>query len=453
MLIIFKKNIFLWWAVLFLCLCSGAAMFSTQIFGSPIASPSASFFFSILLIFFSLYGFLSSGKQVITPFSIVFLAFFINLSFPAFYTSFLIGHNDYEANLTFSLLFILFALIAASKADPFSQSSKSQLELNAFKSVPKTFLILFFIYIAYFVALAYEPALFFIWRSTLGVFPALFALFALWSIINKNLLFFILCISLSAVSVVSYLGAAFSLGGRINVAAMLLSVMIVVSMVRPSWIYKLTICAAIIPGLAWAGLHRATRGDGTMSFDSARHTFETGAGLGSVLAPFKTLTDIVAQSQIFGLHPFYEWLNQILFAAFFWVPRSWWHEKPEGFGRLMVYELMPELAHTGHSMAASVYGELIFYSGVLGPLFATGLIVFIMRLFFHAKSFVEEERSKMKFYFIALYAYMQAQILTLVWGSLGGYSIRAFAAFIGFSFLFFCWYMVRKLARCRAPGD
>ena len=73
------------------------------------------------------------------------------------------------------------------------------------------------------------------------------------------------------------------------------------------------------------------------------------------------------------------------------VPRSWWSEKPLGFGSVLTEILRPDLVGTGHSMAALATGEWYYnwgWLGVVAMVPVTGLAVrwldlFMGRVFTH----------------------------------------------------------------------
>ncbi|MFU8781338.1 MAG: hypothetical protein ACNA71_10010 [Kiritimatiellia bacterium] len=374
--------------------------------------------------------------------SVVYLAFAINLGLPAVYTAFMFGHDSYEVATSLGLLFLLVALMLTKHRTPTVPAMNGSNRRAWMR--PGVFAVFVLgLYGAFLALYLYEPLFKAFWRPVIGLFPALFAASAFFALSANR---YVLCAALGLAglgSIAVYLNVAFDLFGRLNVAAMLLAVVIIASWVRPGWVYKVAILAAAPLGLAWAGLHRTMGRDVTLGVESARYTFETGSGLGSIFAPFTTLADIVERSDVWGIRPATEWLEQVVFSVFFWVPRVWWSEKPEGFGRVMVYELLPQYSQTGHSMAASAYGEFVYYAGVLGPLSGTLLIIAFTRLLVWAQEWAAKSRSSVWIIYFVLLAYMLAQAMTLVWGGLAAYVVRGFAPVFGLAGLFLVWWLLR----------
>jgi len=167
------------------------------------------------------------------------------------------------------------------------------------------------------------------------------------------------------------------------------------------------------------------------SIEAFIHAISTGAGMTSMLAPYDNLVRIVSKSETWGVRPFLEWFDQVIFFLFFWVPRVWWPNKPEGFGRIIVYELEPDLVSTNHSMAASFLGEFVFYGGMLGPILALVVVTIFVSLINKLLRLVGRASSIFFMINYSLLAYISAQSLTLIWGGLASYAPRGLSAALG----------------------
>ena len=169
--------------------------------------------------------------------------------------------------------------------------------------------------------------------------------------------------------------------GRINLAAVGLGFLTIWLLWFPSLRVKVVTALATPAGLTWAGISRSDAG--------AAGVWYEGAGLNSVMAPIRTFAELIREKDRLSFGPS-EWIEQVIASIFFWVPRTVWPGKPEGFGRLLVYELRPGLSHTGHSMAASWLGEGYAYLGSVGIVIAIllliGLVLTVERLFWFGAS-------------------------------------------------------------------
>ena len=441
-----------WVAIILLGVFAGFVMFSVQLFGAPIIDIEYAFFPAFLLFAASLFGFLMFGGRTITPLSLMFLAFAINLGCPAIYTVVVFGHDQYQATTSLSLFLLLIAFFVTKHRTPSVPSIRPGEPWSLIS--PATFAgVLLFVYVGFLLLFIFEPFLKVFWRPVIALFPSAFAIAAFYALSSKRWLLSVLLVFSSVGAVVIYLSIAFDLFGRLNVAALLLSIVIIGSWVRPGWVYKLGILATVPVGLAWAGFHRAPKMFDSFGLETGRQVFETGAGLGSILAPFTTLSETVAQSSLWGIRPSVEWLDQLVFVFLFWIPRIWWPGKPEGFGRLMVYELRPDLSNSGHSMAASIYGEFVYYAGFLGPLIGTVLLIGVIRLFVWAQELVVNSTSSVWMIYYAMLAYMLGQLMTLVWGGPAAFVVRGITPLIGLSGLFLVWWVLRRVGSTRTRGS
>lgn len=420
-------------------------MFSNQIFGTALigqylALPLA---FSILIL--SLRGFFKIGGNTITPMSMIFLAIAVNLGFGAVFR--VIGGtiNNYDLAVMLGLLFFVIVLLLVKEKFPQNP------ELNFLKTKnglrPRMFgVAAICIYVIYFMLYRYDMTLELLWVAVLGLLPALFFIGAIYALKNRYRIFFFFLSVTCFFSILVYYNIVFSGGARINFVATLLGVFIIASWVWPSRLYKTLILFSFPFAMTWASVIEVTRYTNkaqVFNIEAFVRSLSSGEGLTSILAPYDNLVRIVSMSEIWGMRPLLEWFDQVIFTFFFWVPRLWWPNKPEGFGTIIVYELEPDLLSINHSMATSFLGEFVFYAGMFAPVLA--LVVVTIFVFFLNKllNLVGRTSSSVWMVNYALLAFMSAQSLTLIWGGLASYAPRGFAALLGLCPMIFLWLFLR----------
>jgi hypothetical protein len=144
--------------------------------------------------------------------------------------------------------------------------------------------------------------------------------------------------------------------GRLTLAGLAFAVLAAWNLVRPARFQKLALVLAL-PGMLLV-MGEARR---NMDNDDPRrvHTeATTGAGLESVYNPLETLAIVVNHHPVDDEKPVgprygATFVNTLLLP----IPRSWWEHKPKGFGAELTESLRPNIANTGHSMAALAPGE------------------------------------------------------------------------------------------------
>lgn len=422
-------------AIVLLTFIAGCAMFANQLIGHLGISADVSLFIGFVLLTGFACGFMFSGGKRITSMSVIFIAFAINLGFPALYISISEGHDEYQTATTIGLIPLMVALFLV----------KEKPETTPLKGVYELWpnLLPFFLYPAFLGFFIFNPLLEVFWRPIIGLWPAVFAASAAFALSKRKYFLSVLFILSSLGSMMVYDAVAFHKFGRLNIVAMMFAVVIVLSWVRPSWVYKTATLLATPIGLIWAGVHRAFHGSEIVNLTAAKDVFESGVGLGSILAPFEMLSMIVARSDPSGIHSAAEWLDQVVFSLLFWFPRAVWSDKPEGFGRVMVYEFTPHLEHTGHSIAASIFGEFIYYFGIFGPMLGFLSVIALAWMLTRGQNWALSNGSKEKLFCLAVIAYMLAQVLTFVWGGIAAYVVRGIAPAIGLVALLIFWWIIR----------
>lgn len=184
---------------------------------------------------------------------------------------------------------------------------------------------------------------------------------------------------LAGVAIVGYVVRFFSGYGRLNLATMALSLTVLFAVshrARRPRLIKLTVIVAVIPFLilgAAVGASRSTfisvTGDrSTYALEFEGDLFATGRGLESVMSPLARFADLIrledsggSASQVIGQARG----STFLVALVPWIPRSWWPDKPFGFGRELATLLTP-YGEYGHSEAALNLGEWFYNFAWLG---------------------------------------------------------------------------------------
>lgn len=127
--------------------------------------------------------------------------------------------------------------------------------------------------------------------------------------------------------------------------------------------------------------------------------------------------------------------NQILYTFFIFVPRSMWPEKPYGFGfEYTVQHYDNYLIDAGHSIAATLIGEHIYYLGYWGlitSLMVFSFIAFIINFLYKIKGLNGNG--------ILIFS---ASMMVLVWGGMTSFSSRIILPTIIFLILYF---LLRKI--------
>lgn len=159
---------------------------------------------------------------------------------------------------------------------------------------------------------------------------------------------------------VQYAAFQFTGFGRLVLASYLLSIVVVMSWVTYTYWPKLAIIIVTAPALVVLSINR-------MAFIERTQGRKIGAneGIGSVFGPFQSGALIVQAAWDGRISPTHgeSWLVSLLF----WVPRSLWSQKPEGFGRAIVPITQPEqVSTTIFSDAAPYLAEFVWDFGLVG---------------------------------------------------------------------------------------
>lgn len=436
------KHLYKLTAAVLLFFVSTIAAFTEDLWALQVLDSSISPVISVFFFLLSLIAFLHVGGCYFTPAAMVLLAFAITLAFPSAYIGVLSGHDETQAAVTLALGFFLlgFWIWAATRPALRFQYIMSTVPD---KTLSRTGLVFLASYPIVLLLFFYEERLTAIWSFGLLLYPVFFCSLAVIFFSRNHLTIFTYWVTLAASTWAVWYFFVFINSGRINVAVSILSVVIVASWLRPSIIYKAGILAAIIPGLIWAGMKRSGATD-------VEDILAHGDGLGSVMSPFNGTVDILNASGLQGLYPALDYFWQIIAGLFFWIPREWWASKPEGFGRLMVYEFLPWMSHTGHSMAGSIFGEGIAYFGFFGLIAGSLVLVVVVTVIEKLLFWIQARPPDLQLIGLSALSIGSGQILTLVWGGFFSFSVRSLSpAFLAIAIWVVFLMMKRVISNAR----
>lgn len=144
-------------------------------------------------------------------------------------------------------------------------------------------------------------------------------------------------------------------------------------------------------------------------------------GFGSLTSPLTTFAQLIAtdNSDANG-EPF-------LASFLFWIPRSIWDEKPQGFGTILTADLEPHLLSTGHSMAAQASGEWFYSWGWFGVIALVPVLGIGSRVLDACLRRLTEHpiRDRRDLLLLTIVTFMAAEAAVLPWNGSFTYSARA----------------------------
>lgn len=150
----------------------------------------------------------------------------------------------------------------------------------------------------------------------------------------------------------------------------------------------------------------------------------------SAYSPYRLASTFIKTYELQGMN-IIGFFDQILYTFFIFIPRSIWTEKPYGFGfEYTVRHYTIDLIDSGHSIAATLIGEHIYYLGYWGLI--TALIIFsfiawLINLLYKIKGLNGNG--------ILIFS---ASMMVLVWGGMTSFSSRIALPTIIFFILYFC---------------
>jgi hypothetical protein len=159
-------------------------MFSNQIFGVPLIGLDFALLLALHLLFISLWGFLKSGGNAITPLSLIFLALAITLGFGAVFRVVGEKYNEYDVAVTLGVLCSVIVLFLTRERFPHDPVNNFLKMRNALS--PHIFgMVAISIYAIFFMLYLYDEVLELFWVAVLGLFPAVFILGAIYALKKK----------------------------------------------------------------------------------------------------------------------------------------------------------------------------------------------------------------------------------------------------------------------------
>lgn len=397
---------------------------------------------ALVVAVFSLYSFFVCGKQIVNASSVASYGVLMFVGFPAIY-----GALDlYESRKAYSdtsltavlILAFLFQggllLAANSKASgesPHEFRVQEEDTDRAMSQVLRFSILVFGLFLVSLFAGVGAVATGSAWVVMLGG-----TVVAFWSTI-KSTQFRGFALTIGAF----VLQTGLSLGsfGRLNLAVLALSLVVIVSLRKKTWTIKTFTVVMTGPILVYLVSQRVSflqeqRG-------SAGQVSET-EGLGSVVGPFHsagTIAEAWFQGEISPV-----WGETLFNAAVTGVPRAVWPDKPVGFGREIVDVTQPWLLSSeGFSDAGTFIGESIWNFGVwLAPAYLLGFIVLIRMLDKKIESSGVQGPDFAGAVALMIVALLAGTLLNIIWGS---FSTAAARSMIPLTLLISVWIYARQI--------
>lgn len=229
-------------------------------------------------------------------------------------------------------------------------------------------------------------------------------------------------------------GLALGSFGRLNLAVLALSILVIASLRLRSWFLKIAAVVFTGPILVYLVNQRIAY----LSIERGTSQVSETEGLGSVVGPFHSagaIVDSIIQGRIS-----LAWGETLFNAAVTGVPRAIWPEKPVGFGREIVEVTQPWLASNSvFSDAGTFVGEAVWNFGIwLSPLYLVSFALFIRYLDNKLASFPERTPSFASFIVLMVISLLSGTLLNVIWGSASTAAARTLFPLAILLFLWFC---------------
>lgn len=221
------------------------------------------------------------------------------------------------------------------------------------------------------------------------------------------------------VMIFAYYELFFSGFGRLNIAALLLSVAAIWSLANPSRVAKWLTLAAVVPMLGVLSLARLA----FLEEAQGRIPGQT-EGIGSVVGPVGSAGAIAVAHLEQVIQPALG--MTLIAAALFWVPSDLWSGKPLGFGREIVKVTQPEHLSTAEfSDAGMVVGEAIWNFGIVGGIVSLFVVAAMVRwvdcFFMNSR---RSDRSLLSSQLVVLFGVVAGSMTQVIWGGAFTWSSR-----------------------------
>jgi len=166
----------------------------------------------------------------------------------------------------------------------------------------------------------------------------------------------------------------------------------------------------------------------------------------SAVGPYRLASTFMEHADQFGIDVS-GFLDQVVFTLLSFVPRVWWPTKPFGFGFEYVVRNMDDyLTLAGHSIAATLVGEHLYYLGSFGVVTALIMVHLVAKLCKWVSNWQFFDG-----YGIVLLA---ANMMVLVWGGMTSFSTRMLMPVISVSpIVLVYWFFMIYRSQTRIVGS
>ena len=220
-------------------------------------------------------------------------------------------------------------------------------------------------------------------------------------------------------------GFSFGGFGRLNLAVLAISVVVVASLGLRTLLVKIGTVVLTGPALMFLVNQR-------LAFleDQRGISVNDSEGIGSVVGPFQSAAAIVDATTRGELS--LDWGLTVVKAALIWIPRALWEDKPVGFGREIVAVTQPNLLGSStFSDAGTFIGEAVWNFGTWGALiFFVGMAILVRLLDRRLVLFAGQQLDFRAALTLMLTALLSATLLNLVWGSTSTVASRTLLPFV-----------------------
>lgn len=406
------------------------SLYPSNLMGSDLITEGASFI-GLFGLIASLAWFVVFGGGTISPASIVFYSMAVFIFFPALLVILARELSTYEVRALYAAFIVLLAFGIGLKRTPMTvPDSLIQWIWRSHRVMATGGALATLVYVILYL---FDPFMKMLWDFAFLGCSLLFVLLGIVVMNHRRLVLGTVYLGVAGGIFLLWYGLVFGGFGRINVAAFILAAFTIYLSLRPSHRAKLVVATLTPVGIIWGGLVGLIRGGGGVSgsLQQIRAILLDRQGIGSLMAPFLEWSRVLGHFDSSGWFDWWDWGGQFLASVLFFIPRAWWPNKQEGFGRLLVYTLSPHLADTGHSMAASVFGEGAAYFGFFGTLFGFVVVALVVYALEKAYSYRGSGTQRIALLLFLTGVWGTGQMLSLVWGGVFTFSVRTLSLLWG----------------------
>lgn len=367
---------------------------------------------------FSVFSFFHCGGRVVNASSVASYGVFMFIGFPAIFAA--LGLYDRQQAFTpnsllivliLAFIFLALLVLISATGGPDNSSVGRISDPSVESRVLRLSLLVLLCALGAHVLGASHVASGFSWLAILGG-----AVLTFWS---DRVSTRIRGVSLMLVTFFVETGLSLGGFGRLNLAVLALSVVVVASVALKSKWLKWGTVLATGPVLVVLINQRL------LFLEEQRSgSVDQSEGVGSVVGPFQSAATIT-EASLQGMVDL-AWGKTIFNAVVIWVPRVVWPEKPIGFGREIVQVTQPWLtSNTAHSDAGTFVGEAVWNFGVWGaPVYFIGLILGIRLLDRRIQTLGQGDPHVGALLRLMTAAMLSGTLLNIVWGSISTAAAR-----------------------------